>query len=175
MTTPPNQSWPSQHQQPYGQPQYAPPPKKRKVWPWVVLGLVVLLFGGCFAAVGTASKKVSQAVDAATTSIQSAANAPAPLGGKGKTKTVLYEVTSPSGSANSITYFGSDNGQQQETQADLPWSKQVVNDSTFAIVGVTAQNGGTGDITCRITVDGTVKTEQTSKGKYAVVSCTATG
>ncbi|MFE3060809.1 MmpS family transport accessory protein [Nocardia sp. NPDC059239] len=41
----------------------------------------------------------------------------------------------------------------------MPWSKQVVNDSTIAIVGITAQNGGTGDITCRITVDGKAKTE----------------
>lgn len=175
-TSPPGQPWPGQQPQqpPYGQPQY-PPPKKRKVWPWVVLGLVVLMLGGCFAVIGTAGKKVSDAVDAASTSIQSAANNPGiELGHSGKAKTVLYEVISPSGSALNITYFGSDNSQQQETQATLPWSKEVANDSTFAIMGITAQNGGTGEITCRITVDGKVKTEQTSKGQYAVVSCTAT-
>jgi hypothetical protein len=28
---------------------YQPPQEKRKVWPWVLLGVVILLLGGCFA------------------------------------------------------------------------------------------------------------------------------
>jgi hypothetical protein len=51
---PPNQPPP-----PGGYPGYYPPPpgyyqqpKKRKVWPWVLIGVVVLMFGGCFAFVG---------------------------------------------------------------------------------------------------------------------------
>lgn len=31
--------------------QQPPPKKKRKVWPWVVIGLVILAFGGCVAAI----------------------------------------------------------------------------------------------------------------------------
>jgi hypothetical protein len=48
---PPNQPPPGGY---YGPPPgyYPPPPKKRKVWPWVLLGVFVLFFGGCFAFVG---------------------------------------------------------------------------------------------------------------------------
>ena len=41
---------PPDYYQPTGS--YRSPPKKRKVWPWVLLGVVVLFFGGCFAFVG---------------------------------------------------------------------------------------------------------------------------
>jgi len=54
----------------------------------------------------------------------------------------------------------------------LPWSKTVVNDSTFVESGLSAQNAGTGSITCRITVDGKVAAEQTAKGQYAIAQCT---
>ncbi|MFE2999047.1 hypothetical protein ACFXG4_29075 [Nocardia sp. NPDC059246] len=75
--------------------------------------MVVLMFGGCLAVIGTARMKVSEAVDAAATSIQSATNNPDPnLGKTGKSKTVLYEMLSPSGPAISVTYFGSDNSEQ---------------------------------------------------------------
>lgn len=87
-------------------------------------------------------------------------------------KMVLYEASSASGLASSVTYFSADNSLQQETNRKLPWSKTVVNDSTYVTTGLTVQNGGTGSITCRITVDGKVVDEETAKGQYAVVSCT---
>jgi hypothetical protein len=46
-------------QEQYPPPGYYPPPppelapRKRPVWPWVLIGLVVLMFGGCMAAVST--------------------------------------------------------------------------------------------------------------------------
>jgi hypothetical protein len=36
---------------------------------------------------------------------------------------------------------------------------------------LTAQSNGSGEITCRITVDGEEIARQTSTGQYAVVSC----
>ncbi|GJO25565.1 DUF4352 domain-containing protein [Mycobacterium marinum] len=45
-------------------PAYYQPPKKRKIWPWVLIGVVVLFFGGCLAVVGV----IGSAID--TTSKQ---------------------------------------------------------------------------------------------------------
>jgi hypothetical protein len=58
-------------------PGYYQPPKKRRVWPWVLLGGVVLFFGGCFAVVGV----IGSAVDAGkhkpgTSSVPGASSAP---------------------------------------------------------------------------------------------------
>lgn len=176
------QPYPGQPQQPYGQ-QYPPrPPKKRKVWPWVLLGIIVLVFGGCVAIIGTAGKEVSNAIDEANSSINSAAseieNAPnasiPPLAPKdnGKAgKTIVYEIISDSETLSSVTYFDENSELQQESSSNAPWTKTIVNKSTVAISGVGGQTEGT-SITCRIIIDGKVKDEKTSTGKYAVVNCT---
>jgi hypothetical protein len=193
--TGPNQPYnPQQPQQPYGQQpqppygqqpppygQYPQRPRKRKVWPWVLLGVFLLLFGGCVAIVGTAGHEVSKAVDAANSSIQSAAadisaTSIPPLSAKpptGKGKTVVYEIVSDSDALNSVTYFDENSDLQQENTATAPWSKTVTNNSTFAVIGLGAQTKGT-SVTCRIIVDGKVKDEKTSTGKYAVVNCSGT-
>lgn len=179
MTGPQPPYPPQQPRPPYGQ--YPQPPRKKKVWPWVLLGVVVLMFGGCVAIVGTAGHEVSKAVDAASSSIQSAAESPAgvpatsipPLSAKpptGKGKTVVYEIVSDSDALNSVTYFDENSALQQEASATAPWSKTVTNSSTYAVIGLGAQTKGT-SVTCRIIVDGKVKDEKTSTGKYAVVNC----
>ncbi|MEV6258104.1 MmpS family transport accessory protein [Nocardia sp. NPDC051911] len=172
---------PQYPQQPYGQPYpqqpYPQPPKKRKVWPWVLLAVVVLMFGGCFAILGTAGHEAAKAIDAAATSIQSAANAPAdepipPLSAKpptGKGKTIVYEIISDA-DLNSVTYWDGNSELQQETSASAPWTKTIINNSTVAISGVGAQTNGS-SVTCRVTVDGKVKQEKTATGKYALVNC----
>jgi hypothetical protein len=88
----------------------------------------------------------------------------------GKGKTVVYEIISDS-DLKSVTYFDANSEIQQETDASAPWTKTVTNTSTYAIAGLGAQTDGT-SVTCRITVDGKVKDEKTSTGKYAVVNCT---
>lgn len=171
-----NQPYPPQP--PYGQQPYPPrPPKKRLVWPWVLLATVILLFGGCVAIVGSAGHEAAKAIDAATTSIQSAADSPAapipPLTAKppsGKGKTVLYEIISDS-DLKSVTYWDANSELQHESDSAAPWTMTVTNTSTYAIAGVGAQTSGT-SVTCRVTVDGRVKDEKTSTGKYAVVNCT---
>ncbi|WP_062982932.1 DUF4352 domain-containing protein [Nocardia anaemiae] len=64
---------------PYGQ--YPPsgpyppqPPKKRAIWPWIVIGAIVLLCGGCFGIVGIAANSSKDTASSAA-SDGSAANA----------------------------------------------------------------------------------------------------
>ncbi|AMS03934.1 hypothetical protein BJD58_gp34 [Gordonia phage UmaThurman] len=52
-----------------------------------------------------------------------------------------------------------------------PWRSKAFDESDTMIKGVTAQNGGTGTITCKIIIDGKVEVENSSNGQYAVVSC----
>ncbi|MFE3797539.1 DUF4352 domain-containing protein [Nocardia tengchongensis] len=68
MTNPnmPQQPWPAQPQPLY----YPQPPKKRKVWPWVLGGFfacIVLLFGGCVALIGGAAHEVAKQEEKRTT------------------------------------------------------------------------------------------------------------
>ncbi|GAA4705990.1 hypothetical protein GCM10023215_52580 [Pseudonocardia yuanmonensis] len=59
--------------------------------------------------------------------------------------------------------------------AKLPWSKDLTfkDDVTaFSGLSLVAQNGGTsGDITCKILVDGKEVASSTSSGAYAVITC----
>ncbi|WP_137873774.1 MmpS family transport accessory protein [Rhodococcus sp. Q] len=177
--------------QPYPHGQNLPPaPKKRKIWPWIVVGIPVLLFGGCTVAmVSTVDNEekatASSGAGAAEVGEQNppaeapdqGAPAPAlpPLKAaepSGKGKTVVYEVISDSGTLNSVTYFDENSAIQQESSPSAPWTKTVKNTSTFVIAGVTAQTDGT-SVTCRVSIDGEVEDEQTATGQYALVSCTA--
>ncbi|MFD7846595.1 DUF4352 domain-containing protein [Nocardia sp. NPDC059764] len=69
MTNPnmPQQPWSGQPQGPYYPPQ---PPKKRRVWPWVLggfLACLLLLFGGCAALIGGAAHEVAKQEEKRTT------------------------------------------------------------------------------------------------------------
>ncbi|MFG2442288.1 DUF4352 domain-containing protein [Nocardia fluminea] len=60
MTTP---QYPTNPAAP-GPPYYPQPPRKKKVWPWVLGGFVLavlVLFGGCAALIGTAANEVAKA------------------------------------------------------------------------------------------------------------------
>jgi len=86
-------------------------------------------------------------------------------------KTVRYEVEG-TGTANSIS-FGQDGSISQDNGAELPWKKEA-GYSDFTLFTLTAQSNGGGEITCRITAEGTVIAENTSSGDYAMVSCNGT-
>ncbi|WP_410877245.1 MmpS family transport accessory protein [Nocardia sp. A7] len=179
---------PQYSQQPYGQqPGYPPQPPKKSNTKWIVLGVVAVVllcgFGGCVAILGKAGEEVSKSIDAAASSINSAAptapdspGAPVPPltpgTSTGKGKNITYEIVSDAAELNSVTYFDSNSELQQEASATAPWTKSVTNASTVAIIGLGAQTNGS-SVTCRIIVDGKVADEQTSTGKYAVVNCTA--
>jgi hypothetical protein len=110
---------------------------------------IAVIVGGCLAVAGCVTTQV---------------------GNQGAGKTIRYEVTGDSGTANNVTYM-INHGEQQETNVTLPWSKEFTADGKFQAFVVNAQNAAAGSISCKITVDGQVINQQTSNGQYAVVMC----
>ncbi|MWV48908.1 hypothetical protein GRS96_06405 [Rathayibacter sp. VKM Ac-2803] len=100
----------------------------------------------------------------------------------GPTVPLVYEVTGMGTTATVVysTLDGVGSGVEQATDVALPFTEelQVQDDGTpaFQAFTLTATNGADdeGDITCRITLDGTVIAEQTSTGAFATALCTAT-
>lgn len=149
-----------------------PPAKKRKKWPWILGILVVLIV---IIAVST-SQGGGDSSNTATTVAPSASagGGAAPATTQASGDALLYEVTGDgTTSAGNITFFSAGGQQSQETDATLPWSKELRGDKgAFTITGVTAQNGADGGtIRCKITKNGKVEAENSSSGAYAVVSC----
>ncbi|WP_426566425.1 hypothetical protein ACPPVT_07715 [Angustibacter sp. McL0619] len=96
--------------------------------------------------------------------------------GAGTTVPVLYEVEGTATSTD-IT-FQTPTGTSQGSGLAVPLVSQAGPHGlqfTFqigAFVYLSAQNGGdTGDITCRITADGQVISENTATGEYAIATC----
>lgn len=161
MTTPdpqqPNAQQPfGQQPNPYNQP-YVQPPKKRKKWPWIVGGLIVVFIaiaGGCAAMVGGVANEIDKASNS--------------------TAEVTYRVTGE-GTA-SVTYSDQNFNIAQDTAAALPWEKAVTLTGFGKIASLTASNSFDADasakITCSILVNNVVKNTQTSKGPGAMADCT---
>ncbi|MBF6171984.1 hypothetical protein IU476_10920 [Nocardia blacklockiae] len=85
------------------------------------------------------------------------------------TKVITYEVVSDA-KLNALTYYDELSDPAKAPGVSAPWTKTVVNDAPVAVAGLSAQTTGR-SITCRITVDGVVKDEQTAVGKFAAVNC----
>ena len=86
---------------------------------------------------------------------------------------ITFEVTGDGvDTANNITY-GVGGNSSQDNGASLPWKKSSTAQDSFLMVDLVAQSGsdGNGSISCKITVDGKVLVENTSRGSYAVVTC----
>jgi hypothetical protein len=133
-------------------------PRKRRVWPWILLGAFIVVFGGfaaCAAVVGSVATNISN-----------------------ESKREVHVSYSVSGTGTaSITYDTTTNAgwsSEQANDAKLPWSKDVTmsgilkSPNVFATLG---PNGG--KITCTITVDGQVLKTATGSGPYATAMCTA--
>lgn len=138
------------------------PPKKRKIWPWVLLAVCVVLialFGGCVALVGGAANEVGKAITSAS------AEADTPTA-------VTYRVTGTGGEAGTITYQVNGNT-TQDSQVALPWAKdtEVTGYLKFASVIASLPYDGSGSITCQVLVDGKVVVENTATGPGASASC----
>ncbi|MCZ7478892.1 MmpS family transport accessory protein [Micromonospora sp. WMMC273] len=85
-------------------------------------------------------------------------------------KSIVMEVSGPSKA--DIT-FGISGDQSQEQGAELPWKKTLTSGEAFLIPTIVAQSKGSGTITCKITIDGKLVKTNSSKGQFAVVTCTA--
>jgi hypothetical protein len=135
---------------------YQQPPQKQKkpVWPWVLGGILLVIFlgiGGCVAFVGL----VATGIDSESK----------------REVTVKYEVTG-TGDTVAITYSGRDFNIAQDTGVSLPWSTDVTIDGLGKTVTLTGTRGaGDGTVTCRISTNGRVISEQTSTGPFASAIC----
>ncbi|SFO48029.1 membrane protein [Pseudonocardia ammonioxydans] len=81
---------------------------------------------------------------------------------------VTYEVTG-AGSAGTIT-VGRGTSITQVSGAELPWqqtSPAAVEPTEYSVSAA----GGSGEISCRIDVDGVVLSEESADGDYSAVSC----
>ncbi|WP_156670920.1 MmpS family protein [Mycobacterium sp. E136] len=86
------------------------------------------------------------------------------------TKKLVYEVFGPPGTTANISYFDPDAEPQYVEGVSLPWSA-TYDLSGAAIVGNLVTQGDSGNIGCRIIVDGEVKAERTSQGVNAFTYC----
>lgn len=84
-------------------------------------------------------------------------------------KSIVLEVT---GAKSADITYGLGADQSQEQGAKVPWKKELTSKESLLIATIVAQNKGSGTIGCKITIDGKVAKENTSKGDYAVVTCT---
>lgn len=160
---------------------------RRRRWPWVVggvaaaaavvpLGLAVL--GG--PAEQRGSSQAGSVVELAPSSgagqpgagqpgagqsgaAQPAAGAPQPAAAQ-----VTYEVTG-TGSASTIT-FSRGTAVTRLSDTELPWTQASPTAEGPAEYTLTAA-GGSGEMSCKISVDGAVVSEEKSDGDLAAVSC----
>lgn len=148
-------------QQPYGQQLYGgqyppqmPPARKRKKWPWILGGIILLfvaMVGGCVALIGGAANEIDKEMN--------------------REVVVTYRVTGTG--TGSITWTDKDFNMAQETDAPLPWEKQVTVSGFGKIASLTVTNSSDDGATstCEIVVDGEVKYTQTAKGPFASANC----
>ncbi|WP_286134927.1 MmpS family transport accessory protein [Mycobacterium sp. UM_Kg1] len=90
---------------------------------------------------------------------------------------VRYDLTG-TGVAGYITYQGQ-NGQAHATNAALPWSIQLTGSMTNATspssYSLSAQSAGPGSLTCTISVNGKVVSQNSATGAPARVLCETHG
>lgn len=83
---------------------------------------------------------------------------------------VTYKITATGSSEAGVITYTEDDSIEQQTDAHLPWTKTVADTNTLD--QVSAQNSGSGTITCEIIgPDGTSADKHTASGAYAIASC----
>jgi hypothetical protein len=85
-------------------------------------------------------------------------------------KHMTYEVSGPPGTVAQISYFDGEGDPKFSEGVSLPWRLEFPI-STAGSIGSVAAQGDTNSITCRILVDGVVKSEKTSNQVSAFASC----
>lgn len=156
----PNQGGQPYSQQPYPQQGgggYYPPqqPPKRKKWPWILLAIFVVIIAGfasCVALVGGVANEIDK--------------------DSKEVVQVTYEITGD-GPGGSATYTTGELDTAQETNIQIPWSKQVEITGLLKSVSLIASNDfdSQGSITCTIKRGDTVIVTNTSSGPAATASC----
>lgn len=84
-------------------------------------------------------------------------------------KVIDYRLDGPSGGTATVSYLD-EHGVAQTVDPILPWAVQVrAHDLTVAI-GVLAQSAS-GDLACRILIDGAIRAQSQSHDDYPAVNC----
>lgn len=92
---------------------------------------------------------------------------------------VTYLLTGHAPAGANITYILGDGGQEQQNGLAVPMMNKKTGkpgisfDASGGFLYFSAQNQGSGSLTCEIVEDGTVLTKHTSTGAYAIVTCEA--
>lgn len=87
---------------------------------------------------------------------------------------VVYEIWAESAAqATTINYYEDGNKPESPANVPLPWKVTVHNSASDPIYALSAENSDLGALSCRITIDGVVRDEQTTRGMHSSVGCTA--
>ncbi|AVT33450.1 hypothetical protein C6361_32870 [Plantactinospora sp. BC1] len=169
-----------------GQPGYpggpyppAPPKKSNKTMIIVIVAVVVVVLVACVGlCLGPLSfmdqlrKSVETSLDATPPPSTSDSQDGGNPGSGGQT--VVYEVTGDGRVA--LSYIDGAGKQVHLPSVDLPWKKEVKlpEDELKTVVAIRT-GGGSGDISCKITVDGKSTASKTASGNYATLTCSDFG
>lgn len=85
-------------------------------------------------------------------------------------KVVVYEISGPPGSTANINYWDENANTHQVNNASLPWSTTISTTLPSVSANIMAQSDSN-QISCKITVDGVVREQQTSDGHNAQTFC----
>jgi len=101
--------------------------------------------------------------------------APTVAGPAAVARTVVYVVTAGNGDSGSVQYTDQDGDIIRRGGIDLPWrvTFQVTGDRHPLVLIAQRHQGGTGPVTCSITVDGKVLSTATQTGRYGAPECSA--
>lgn len=124
---------------------------------WLTLGVIVALAAAVVAGVWLTQSKTSRN------------RQPSSVGDTQSVSgyTVVYAVTGDSGV--NVTYQ-TQSGVTQQQDAAAPWTDAETMDAG-GIPIVSAQNTGSGTVTCSITVNGVLVASNEAVGDYAIASC----
>lgn len=84
---------------------------------------------------------------------------------------VAYRITGQGSKRGSITY-NNEGGNTEQQPVSIPWFSEVYTVNPDYLAYISVQNAGkAGNVTCEILVNGEVAESATSRGAYAVATC----
>ncbi|MBF9128020.1 hypothetical protein I0C86_03275, partial [Plantactinospora sp. S1510] len=160
----------------------APPKKSNKTMITVIVAIgVVLILGACvgiclgpFAAMDRLRDSLEDSQGFDPPEITSVPETPGLPGGdtgnSGSSQTVVYEL---SGSGRvALSYTDQSGKPTHGSSVDLPWKKEVKIPANLPKILTAIRIGnGSGDITCKVTIDGQQVATKTGSGDFATVTC----
>ncbi|MFF5288343.1 MmpS family transport accessory protein [Paractinoplanes globisporus] len=147
-----------------------PQPRPRTRW-WLLILVAVVVVAVAF---GVALRPV-RSPEPARTPVAPPPAKQATSASPAAARTVLYAVTAGSGDIGSVQYTDQDGDIISRGGVPLPWrvTFHVTGDQHPFVLIAQRKKGGTGPVTCSITVGGEVLSSATETGRYAAPECAA--